>query len=95
MPSSDRAGSVPLLARSSLRTDHALPPASVVQNPVLAKALKPQVLLGEAQAQVHGYMLATWAAFGFLVLAGIIGGLLINAGPMSEENIQAGMGGGA
>jgi hypothetical protein len=51
------------------------------------------VLLAEAQAQVHGYTLATWAAFGFLLLAGIVGGLLINAGPMSQESIQAGMGG--
>ncbi|HET9172331.1 MAG TPA: MFS transporter [Actinospica sp.] len=76
-------------------TSHLLPAASVAQNPVTAKTLSPQVLLGEAQAQVHGYMLATWAAVGFLVLAAIIGGLLIDAGPMSEENIQAGMGGGA
>jgi hypothetical protein len=82
-------------ASASYLTSHLLPPASVAQNPVTAHTLSPKVLLGEAQAQVHGYMLATWAAVGFLVLAAIVGGVLINAGPMSEESIQAGAGGGA
>jgi EmrB/QacA subfamily drug resistance transporter len=82
-------------ATATYLTSHRLPPAAAAQNPVTARTLKPQVLLGEAQAQVHGYMLATWAAVGFLVLAAIIGGILINAGPMSEESIQAGVGGGA
>jgi EmrB/QacA subfamily drug resistance transporter len=82
-------------ASASYLTSHLLPPASVAQNPVTARTLGPKALLGEAQAQVHGYMLATWAAVGFLVLAAIVGGLLINAGPMSEESIQAGGGGGA
>jgi EmrB/QacA subfamily drug resistance transporter len=81
-------------ATATYLTSHALPPASAVQNPATMRTLGPKTLLGEATAQVHGYMLATWAAFGFLVLAAIIGGLLINSGPMSEENIQAGMGGG-
>lgn len=72
---------------------HHLPPAAAVANPATAKTLSPVQLLGEAQAQVHGYVLATWAAFGFLLLAAIVGGILINSGPMSEENIQGGMGG--
>ena len=42
---------------------------------------------------MHGYTLATWAAGGFLLLAGIIGGLLVNSGPMSQETIQGGVGG--
>jgi EmrB/QacA subfamily drug resistance transporter len=82
-------------ASASYLTAHALPPAAVATNPATAATLSKATLLGEALGQVHGYMLATWAAAGFLVLAGIIGGLLINAGPMSAENIQGGMGGGA
>ncbi|WP_307844535.1 MFS transporter [Actinospica acidithermotolerans] len=81
-------------ASASYIVSHRLPPAAVAQNPATEKTLSYQALLGEAQAQVHGYVLATWAAVGFLVLAAIVGGVLINAGPMSEENIQAGMGGG-
>ena len=74
-------------------TAHHLPPAAAALNPAAAKGLSELVLFGEAQAQVHGYMVATWAACGALLLAGVIGGLLINAGPMSRESIEAGMGG--
>jgi len=75
-------------------TAHHLPAAVLAQNPATAKALTSLQRLGEAQAQVHGYSLATWAAVGSLVLAAIIGGALINAGPMTRESIQGGMGGG-
>src|SRR6185312_9283333 len=82
-------------ASSTYISAHHLPPAAAALNPATARTLTPAQLLGEAQAQVHGYTLATWAAGGFLVLAGVIGGLLINAGPMSQETIQSSMGGGA
>lgn len=82
-------------ATTTYLSGHHLPPASVALNPATAAKLNPVTALGEAQGQVHGYMLATWAAVGFLLVAGFLGGLLINSGPMSEENIQAGMGGGA
>jgi len=82
-------------ATASYLTAHALPPASAVADPAAAANLPKATLLGESLGQVHGYMIATWAAAGFLVVAGILGGLLINKGPMSDENIQAGMGGGA
>ena len=80
-------------ASASYISLHHLPPAALAQNPAAARTLSPGVLFAEAQAQVHGYTLATWAAFGFLLLAGIVGGLLINAGPMSQESIEAGLGG--
>ncbi|WP_084317249.1 MFS transporter [Actinospica robiniae] len=67
-------------ATTTYVASHHLPPAAAAVN---------------LTAQVHGYTMATWAAAGFLVLAGIVGGLLINAGPMSQETIQASMGGGA
>jgi len=80
-------------ATSSYIAAHHLPPASSVLSPATAKLLSPAQMLGEAQAQVHGYTIATWAAVGSLVLAGLIGGWLINVGPMSTESIQGGMGG--
>ena len=58
-----------------------------------AATISKAVRLAEAQGQVHGYVVATWAAAGALVVAGIIGGLLIDKGPMSEENIREGVGG--
>lgn len=58
-----------------------------------ASTVSKATLLAEAQAQVHGYVVATWAAAGALVVAGVIGGLLIDKGPMSEENLEAGIGG--
>jgi EmrB/QacA subfamily drug resistance transporter len=82
-------------ASSTYIASHHLPPASVALNPATAHTLTRAQQFAEAQAQVHGYTLATWAAVGFLLLAGAIGGLLINAGPMSQETIQAGMSGGA
>jgi EmrB/QacA subfamily drug resistance transporter len=82
-------------ASSAYIASHHLPASSVAANPATARTLSPAQLIAEAQAQVHGYTLATWAAVGFLLLAGAIGGLLINAGPMSQETIQASMGGGA
>ena len=42
---------------------------------------------------MHGYSIATWAAVGALLLAAIVGGVLINAGPMSKESIEAGVAG--
>jgi EmrB/QacA subfamily drug resistance transporter len=54
---------------------------------------KADLLYAQALAQVHGYTIATWAAFGALLLAAVIGGVLINAGPMSEDSIRAGAGG--
>ena len=81
-------------ATATYVASHHLPSAAAALNPASAKTLSPAQMLGEAQAQVHGYVIATWAAVGFLVLAGIIGGFLINTGPMSEENIQENMGGG-
>ena len=80
-------------ASAAYVTAHHLPPAALALNPATAKTLKPLVLFGEAQAQVHGYTVATWAAFGALLLAAVIGGVLINAGPMSQESIEAGLGG--
>ena len=76
-------------------TAHALPSSAIASNPATAHTLTATQLLAEAQAQVHGYTIATWAAVGSLLLAGVIGGALINSGPMSQETIQAGMGGGA
>ena len=81
------------MCSSDLVTAHHLPPAALALNPATAKTLKPLVLFAEAQAQVHGYTVATWAAFGALLLAAVIGGVLINAGPMSQESIEAGLGG--
>jgi len=80
-------------ASASYIASHHLPPAALAQNPATAKTLNPAVLFAEAQAQVHGYTIATWAAFAALLLAAVIGGVLINAGPMSRESIEAGMGG--
>ncbi len=75
-------------------TAHALPPAAVASSPAAAHTLSAAQLLAEAQAQVHGYTIATWAAVGSLLLAGVIGGLMINSGPMSQETIEAGLSGG-
>jgi EmrB/QacA subfamily drug resistance transporter len=80
-------------ASAAYATAHHLPPAALALNPATAKTMSRLVQFGEAQAQVHGYMVATWAACGALLLAAIVGGLLINIGPMSKESIQPGAGG--
>ena len=79
-------------ATASYATANHLPPPAALLGQG-ASTMSKATLLAEAQGQVHGYVVATWAAAGALALAGILGGLLINKGPMSEENIQAGMGG--
>ena len=80
-------------ATASYLTAHHLPSASAVLGPA-AKAMSKATLYSEAQGQVHGYVVATWAAVGFLAVAGIVGGWLINSGPMTAESIQGGAGGG-